>query len=305
MCIRDSFETGHSSTSVSAAAGLARAARLQGVECQVIAMIGDGALSGGMAFEALNDVGQHEDNVIIILNDNQMSIDRAVGGLSRHLEKVRLSRRYWKLKSTWEPRLERMGRPGRRISTWLRYLKRKGRSYIAADLNSVFFEQLGFRYYGPVDGHDLFQLIDYFRHIKEIPGPVLLHVSTVKGKGYDFAESEPSEYHGVAPFVIENGACRTSTKCETFSDVFGKEMLALAEKEPRLIAISAAMTSGTGLLAFETTYPNRFFDVGIAEQHAVTLAAGFEMCIRDRYQRRTRHDLPSTLPRRRTGRELV
>ncbi|HHT44978.1 MAG TPA: 1-deoxy-D-xylulose-5-phosphate synthase [Fastidiosipila sp.] len=271
----DVFETGHSSTSVSAAAGLARAARLQGVECQVIAMIGDGALSGGMAFEALNDVGQHEDNVIIILNDNQMSIDRAVGGLSRHLEKVRLSRRYWKLKSTWEPRLERMGRPGRRISTWLRYLKRKGRSYIAADLNSVFFEQLGFRYYGPVDGHDLFQLIDYFRHIKEIPGPVLLHVSTVKGKGYDFAESEPSEYHGVAPFVIENGACRTSTKCETFSDVFGKEMLALAEKEPRLIAISAAMTSGTGLLAFETTYPNRFFDVGIAEQHAVTLAAGF------------------------------
>lgn len=271
----DVFETGHSSTSVSAAAGLARAARLQGVECQVIAMIGDGALSGGMAFEALNDVGQHEDNVIIILNDNQMSIDRAVGGLSRHLEKVRLSRRYWKLKSTWEPRLERMGRPGRRISTWLRYLKRKGRSYIAADLNSVFFEQLGFRYYGPVDGHDLSQLIDYFRHIKEIPGPVLLHVSTVKGKGYDFAESEPSEYHGVAPFVIENGACRTSTKCETFSDVFGKEMLALAEKEPRLIAISAAMTSGTGLLAFETTYPNRFFDVGIAEQHAVTLAAGF------------------------------
>lgn len=270
----DVFETGHSSTSLSAAAGLSRAAKLSCEKKQVVALIGDGALSGGMAFEALNDIGQHEDNVIIILNDNQMSIDRAVGGLSRHLEKVRLSRRYWKLKSAWEPRLERMGRPGRRISTWLRYLKRKGRSFVSVDLNSVFFEQLGFRYYGPIDGHNVSQLIDYFRHIKDIPGPVLFHVSTLKGRGYDFAESEPSEYHGVAPFVIENGACKTGGTCETFSQVFGQEMLTLAEDDKKIIAISAAMTAGTGLLPFELRYPDRFFDVGIAEQHAVTLAAG-------------------------------
>ncbi|HHU11718.1 MAG TPA: 1-deoxy-D-xylulose-5-phosphate synthase [Clostridiaceae bacterium] len=271
----DAFETGHSSTSVSAAAGIARANRLQGRDDRVIALIGDGALSGGMAFEAMNDVGHGEDNLLVILNDNQMSIAKGVGGLARHLEKVRLSRRYRKLKSTVETRMEKLGGFGRGIASLLRAVKRVGRSLVSRGQVNVYFEELGFRYYGPVDGHDLAAVIDHLKHVRDIPGPVLLHVETVKGKGYEFAESEPSAYHGVAPFIIENGVCRTKPPCVTFSEVFGGTLTSLAAGDERIVAISAAMTDGTGLRPFLAAYPDRFFDVGIAEQHAVTLAAGF------------------------------
>jgi 1-deoxy-D-xylulose-5-phosphate synthase len=271
----DAFETGHSSTSISAALGFSRAAALRGEKRRAIAVIGDGALSGGMSFEALNDAGQRGDDLLVIVNDNQMSISRNVGGLAAHLENIRISGRYRRLKSRWEPRLERLGAPGRFLTKWLRRLKRAGREFIHKD--TVLFEKLGFRYYGPVDGHDTETLIERLTLLSEIPGPVVLHVLTRKGKGYLFAESEPADYHGVAPFVIENGLCQVSGEDRhrrSFSDVFGEEVVALAKEDKRVIAISAAMTLGTGLSVFSERFPERFFDVGIAEQHAVTLAAG-------------------------------
>ncbi|MDD4138647.1 MAG: 1-deoxy-D-xylulose-5-phosphate synthase [Eubacteriales bacterium] len=268
----DCFNTGHSSTSISAALGLGRAQRYLEHAGLTIAVIGDGALTGGMAFEALNDAGQSGENLIVILNDNQMSIGRNVGGLARHLEKLRISTPYLRMRGSIENlvvRIPLIGRPSLRL---LRRAKQLTRMAILRQ--GVFFEQLGFKYYGPIDGHDLPGLIQHLKAISGLGGPLLLHVVTQKGRGYRYAEESPDLYHGVAPFVVENGVANGSGAVHSFSDAFGRALVDLAFHNSRICAISAAMTSGTGLAGFAKAFPARFFDVGIAEQHAMTLAAG-------------------------------
>ena len=270
----DAFNTGHSSTSISAAAGLARAARFRGLNQKTVALIGDGALTGGMAYEAMNDVVQQNDDLLIIINDNQMSIDENVGGLSHHLEKLRTAPGYNKMKSRWKRWLGKVPLIGKPAINMMSKLKEDLRQ-LDRD-SSKFFEEWGFRYYGPVDGHDIDSLIRHLRTVRERKGPVILHVLTKKGHGYQFAESAPERWHGVAPFLIESGLPPHPDKkgIPTFSKVFGSHLCEMAEKDDRIVAISAAMTSGTGLADFAERYPDRFFDVGIAEQHALTLAAG-------------------------------
>ena len=268
----DCFNTGHSSTSISAALGLSRAMDRLGKAGRSIAVIGDGALTGGMAFEALNDAGHSHENLIVILNDNQMSISRNVGGLSRHLENLRISPNYIRLKTGIDSLLLKTPLVGRPIYNLLQMFKRLARQTVQHQ--GILFEQLGFRYYGPINGHDIDSLRQHLRTIRQFKGPVLLHVLTQKGRGYPFAEASPDIYHGVAPFVVENGVSNGKGSGCTFSEEFGSCMTALASVNTKICAISAAMTSGTGLSDFAVQYPARFFDVGIAEQHAVTLAAG-------------------------------
>ena len=273
----DFFNTGHSSTSISAALGFSRALARSGKGGHAIAVIGDGALTGGMAFEALNDAGQSGENLIVILNDNQMSINRNVGGLSKHLENLRISKKYLRIKSRLDALLLKMPVIGHFLYNGTQMVKRIAR--LILQRQGVFFEQLGFRYYGPIDGHDLPSLQNHLHAIQDLPGPILLHVLTQKGKGYRFAEESPDLYHGVAPFVVENGVCSAGPAPaagmpHSFSEAFGQRLEALARHNPRICAISAAMTAGTGLAGFAENYPARFFDVGIAEQHAVTLAGG-------------------------------
>jgi 1-deoxy-D-xylulose-5-phosphate synthase len=275
----DFFNTGHSSTSISAALGLSRAMNRLGRAGHVIALVGDGALTGGMAFEAMTDAGQSGENLIIILNDNQMSIGRNVGGLSRHLENLRISPHYIRIRSRLDAFLMKIPLLGRPISQMIRFFKMAAR--MAIQQQGIFFEQLGFRYYGPIDGHDLPGLLYHLKAIQELKGPVLLHVLTQKGRGYRYAEESPDLYHGVAPFVIENGISNGScvspdpaAKPASFSTAFGSLLKVKAAQDPRICAISAAMTTGTGLGGFASSFPGRFFDVGIAEQHAMTLAAG-------------------------------
>lgn len=271
----DFFNTGHSSTSISAALGMCRAMAHAGRIGHTLAVIGDGALTGGMAFEALNDAGQKGDNLIVILNDNQMSIGRNVGGLSRHLEKLRISTRYIRLKSRTEEALRRLPFIGRTLLGLLQWFKRVTR--FAIQNQGSYFEQLGFRYYGPIDGHDLTDLLHHMKNITDMSGPVLLHVLTQKGKGYRYAEESPHLYHGVAPFMVENGVNLNGSgmkKVHSFSEAMGSQMVELARRNPKICAISAAMTASTGLSEFEAQFPARFYDVGIAEQHAMTMAAG-------------------------------
>jgi 1-deoxy-D-xylulose-5-phosphate synthase len=272
----DFFNTGHSSTSISAALGLSRAMSRTGNPGHVIALVGDGALTGGMSFEAMNDAGQSCENLIVILNDNQMSIGRNVGGLSRHLENLRISPKYIRIKSRLDEMLKKIPLIGRPLVRMLNSIKMLAR--MSLQQSGILFEQLGFKYYGPIDGHDLPGLLYHLKAIQEMKGPVLLHVLTQKGRGYRYAEESPDLYHGVAPFVIENGICNGSANgsaCPaTFSAAFGNHLAVLARSDDRICAISAAMTSATGLSDFADLFENRFFDVGIAEQHAMTLAAG-------------------------------
>jgi 1-deoxy-D-xylulose-5-phosphate synthase len=271
----DCFNTGHSSTSISAALGIVRANAIRGVHDRVVAVIGDGALTGGMAFEALNDAGQSGLDILVILNDNQMSIGKNVGGLSKHLENIRVSKRYIGLKNKTVKILSR-NRCGRLLKRLLERFRDLLKFLFKP--SKVLFEDLGFKYYGPVDGHDLHELEMHLEAIKEIRGPVLMHVNTRKGRGYEFAESSPDKYHGVAPFEIANGLPvphDDHASCyRSFSDAFAASLSELAGEDPGIVAISAAMTSGTGLDLFQRSYPDRFFDVGIAEQHALTMAAG-------------------------------
>ncbi len=268
----DFFNTGHSSTSISAALGLSRAMSRQDPDQRAIALIGDGALTGGMAFEALNDAGQAHENLIVILNDNQMSISKNVGGLSKHLDNLRISPNYLRLRSRVDsvlPRIPLIGKPIYKLEQQIKRIIRRG-----VQQQGILFEQLGFQYYGPVDGHDLESLRDHLKAIRQLKGPVLLHVLTQKGKGYKFAEDEPSLYHGVAPFIIEQGVENGKAGVPSYSQVFGRYLVSKAKQDPKVCAISAAMTSGTGLGDFAQQFPERFYDVGIAEQHAVTMAAG-------------------------------
>jgi 1-deoxy-D-xylulose-5-phosphate synthase len=267
----DIFNTGHSSTSISAALGMARARDLKGEDYTVAAVIGDGALTGGMALEALNDAGISRTNLLVILNDNGMSIAPNVGGISRYLSRLRMRPLYFKTRESIQSLIDRrLPRSGKRIRRALHRIKNIMKSVL---MPSMFFEDLGFRYYGPIDGHDMRELVKAFEQAKTMRGPVLLHVCTVKGKGYKYAEEHPNIFHGIAPFEIETGALKKNGG-ENYSEVFGREICELAADDPNLVAITAAMPDGTGLNTFREIYPKRFFDVGIAEQHAVTLAAG-------------------------------
>jgi 1-deoxy-D-xylulose-5-phosphate synthase len=271
----DCFNTGHSSTSISAALGLSRAMSHSDRTGHAIAIIGDGALTGGMAFEALNDAGQSGENLIVILNDNQMSIGKNVGGLARHLEKLRISTPYLRIRTRMENLLLHVPFIGKPVLRLMKRIKQLAR--MTVQRQGIFFEQLGFHYYGPVDGHDLPALVHHLRAIAGLSGPILLHVVTQKGRGYRYAEESPDLYHGVAPFVVENGVGngRNPTgRLHSFSESFGRSLVELARSNSKICAISAAMTSGTGLTEFARMYPARFYDVGIAEQHAMTLAAG-------------------------------
>ena len=266
----DCFNTGHSSTSISAALGYAKARDLMQEDYVVAAVIGDGALTGGMAFEALNDVGRSSNNMIIILNDNGMSISKNVGGFSRYLSKIRTQPIYYKAKEDFEDFLHKLPGIGNKAAKALK--RAKGTiKYIV--IPSMLFEEIGLKYLGPIDGHDIGELTKVLSNARGMKGPVLIHVKTQKGKGYQFAESKPQKFHGVSPFEIETGEVKVNNG-HTYSSIFGEKIAALAEKDPKLVAITAAMPLGTGLDEFSKKYPRRFFDVGIAEQHAVTFAAG-------------------------------
>jgi 1-deoxy-D-xylulose-5-phosphate synthase len=254
----DTFLAGHASTSLSIAAGLVAARRLNGGKQRIVAVIGDGALSGGMAMEALNNLGRAKGQCLVVLNHNDMSISRSVGGMARALNRLRT--RSWYLRARESPLVSR-GLHG--LRTLLKRLY----------LPTIFFEELGYRYFGVVDGHDIGKLIEAIDMVKDIQQPVVLQVVTVKGKGYDLAERRPSEFHGVAPFLIENGLSKQEKSMPTYSDVFGETLMRLAENDPRIVAITAAMMDGTGLAEFARSFPDRCFDVGIAEQHAVGMAA--------------------------------
>lgn len=265
----DAFGVGHSSTSISAALGIARARDIKHEDYNVIAVIGDGALTGGMALEALNDVGFNKTNMIIVLNDNQMSISKNVGGLSNHLNKLRLDHSYNKLKEDINSTLSNSN-AGKTVVQCLHRVKDSLKHLLVP---SMLFENMGIKYIGPIDGHDIELMNEVFSKAQEINGPVIIHTVTHKGKGYEFAEKNPNKFHGVSPFDLESGESYMPAK-KTYSKVFGDTMVELAEKNNNIVAITAAMPDGTGLKEFSQKYSNRFFDVGIAEEHATTLAAG-------------------------------
>ena len=267
----DAFDTGHSSTSLSAALGLLRAKRLQNEDGFVVALIGDGALTGGMAFEALNDIGQSEMPLIIIFNDNNMSISRNVGAISHHLNEVRSSHGYLNFKKKTESFLTRHFHNGEKIHEKLSRFRDRLKYFLLP--NNVFFENFGIKYWGPVDGHDIAAMEETFERAKSLERPVIIHVITKKGKGYLPAEEMPEKFHGIGKFDPCTGETKPSTKIGN-SAVMGDMLCSLARENPQIAAVCAAMPLSTGLVSFSEFFPERFFDVGIAEGHAVTMAAG-------------------------------
>ena len=265
----DAFVAGHASSSVSIALGMARARTLLGQDYDVVAVIGDGAATGGMVFEGLNDVAVSREPMVIVLNDNEMSIDKNVGGFAKHLSRLRTKDRYLSMKQRYRRRLSKNA-VGRLIYRTTRSVKDWFKRML---LPITLFENMGLTYIGPVDGNDLPSLINLLRLARDMKKPVLVHVLTKKGKGYSFAEQNPSKFHGIGKFNPETG--ETAGKSgETFSESFGKTMVELGKEDNRVCAITAAMPGGTGLLEFKKTYPKRTFDVGIAEEHAVSMAGG-------------------------------
>ena len=265
----DSFNTGHSSTSISAALGIAQAKKLKKEPGHVIAVIGDGALTGGLAYEGLNNAGRFDGNFIVILNDNTMSISRNVGSISRHLSALRTTPGYLKAKGDVESALDRIpvvGTPVYRVISCSKALMKR------VLYNSTIFEDMGFAYYGPFHGHDMEQLLEVLQSVKRIDRPVFLHIMTKKGRGYPFAEKDPGVFHGVSGFDVKTG--KSAAASTNFSSVFGNALCEIAEKDPTICAITAAMQEGTALTGFAKQFPQRFFDVGIAEQHAITFAGG-------------------------------
>lgn len=269
----DCFNTGHSSTSISAALGIARARDLKNENYSVVAVIGDGAMTGGMAYEALNDAGRSNSNFIVILNDNEMSIGQNVGAMSRYLSKLRTDPFYTKTKEDLDNFLGRMPNFSKKAKHVLSKFKGTVKYLFTP---GMFFEQLGYKYYGPVDGHNIEEISKTLIAAKKIKGPVLIHLNTQKGKGYSFAEESPDVFHGIAPFEVETGET-FGTSSPDYSAVFGETLTTIAASNYKVVAISAAMVKGTGLGKFSSEFPNRFFDVGIAEQHAVTSAAGLSV----------------------------
>jgi len=268
----DIYGVGHASTSISAALGIATARDLKGEDFFVVSVVGDGALTGGLAFEGINQAGHLKKNkFIIILNDNEMSISKNVGALSRYLTKISTKKLYLQMEAdVWEllGKIPSLGGKARKLA------KRIKESIKNLVVPTILFEELGFRYIGPMDGHNIEELVSTFREIQNIPGPVLVHVVTQKGKGYFFAEKNAEKFHGVGSFYKATGNSKANSKKKKYSEVFGDKIVEMASKDNRIVAITAAMKDGTGLKKFSKTFPERFFDVGIAEQHAVTFACG-------------------------------
>ena len=266
----DCFNTGHSSTSISAALGMARARDLKGENNSVVAVIGDGALTGGMAIEALNDAGFSKCKMTVILNDNEMSISPNIGGLNMFLSKLRTKKLYTKSNISGKKIIGKIPVFGKPIVKIVQRLKRSVKQLI---IPKMFFEDIGFTYLGPVDGHNIEQLENILKLSKQVDTPVLIHVLTKKGKGYKIAEENPDKFHATGPFDLKTGKPKKAKGLD-YSKVFGNKLVEMAEKNDKIVAITASMKDGTGLTKFQKQFPKRFFDIGIAEQHAVTLAAG-------------------------------
>lgn len=270
----DVWEAGHSSTSLSAAMGMALARDLKGESNRVVAVIGDGALTGGMALEALNHIGHEKKDLIVILNDNEMSIAPNVGALHHYLGKIRTDRHYHKAKDELQQLLNKIPAIGGKLAKTAERFK-DSLKYLL--VSGILFEQFGFTYLGPVDGHDIEQVIDIMKQADSMPGPVLVHVLTVKGKGYSPAEADSFKWHGITPYKIESGQVVKAVGPPVYTDVFGQMLIELAEKDDRIVAVTPAMPGGSGLLPFAAKFPNRMIDVGIAEQHAATMSAALAM----------------------------
>lgn len=265
----DTFYSGHSGTSVSSAFGIAEANKIKKNNNYTVAVIGDGSFTGGLVYEALNNAGRSKTNLIVILNDNEMSISKNVGSVARYLTKIRSKKRYVRMKAKLERFLDRIPLIGHSMASGLFNFKTAVKNLI---YESTIFEKMGFRYMGPIDGHDIGMMCEALETAKSLGSPVLLHVNTVKGKGYNYAEKDPSHFHGISDFDIDTGEPHSSG--DTFCNEFGKLMCKMAEKDKRITLITAAMSLGTGLTEFSEKYSERFFDVGIAEEHAVTFASG-------------------------------
>ena len=263
----DTFGTGHASTSISAALGMALARDFKGESSEILAVIGDGSLTGGMAFEALNHAGQIKTDLVVVLNDNEMSISPTVGGLSQRIDRLRTSQIYNRFRADVADLARRFGN---RATLLAQRIDDSARVLL---MNGMLFESLGFRYFGPVDGHDIPRLIDIFNRVKNIKGPVLVHIATQKGKGYKAAEENPTKFHSAPPFDVSTGQ-RVKKSGVTYTNAFSSALVKLGTEDERIVAITAAMPDGTGLIGFMEKFPHRCFDVGIAEQHTVTLAAG-------------------------------
>ena len=265
----DAFVAGHASSAVSIALGMARARTLLHQDYQVVALLGDGAATGGMAYEGLNDAADSKEPIVVVLNDNEMSIGRSVGGIAHHFSRLRTSEKYLGIKRWYRSTLYSIP-GGKRIYLFSSRAKNRIKHFL---LQTTIFENMGFKYLGPVNGHDVRELITVLRAAKDLQEPTLVHVVTKKGKGYAPAEEDPAKFHGIGKFDPVTGK-KLAPKVRTFSDAFGDTMVALAAREPRLCAITAAMPGGTGLLKYMQQYPQRLFDVGIAEEHAVSMAGG-------------------------------
>ena len=268
----DVFDSGHSSNSISAGLGFAAARCLNKTDEKIVCLIGDGAMTGGIAYEALNNVSLVNGNFIIVLNDNQMSISGNIGGLSGQLSRLRTGNLYIKLKDSVTDSLEKIPGVGDPL---VRAIRRTKNSLKQLMVPGMFFEEMGIKYLGPVDGHNIKEVLKVLRYASRIDGPVLVHVVTKKGKGYEFAEKRPDKFHGTGPFELSTGETKKGNP--TYTDVFSKTMLRLGEKHDNLVAITAAMADGTGLKKFKVNFPERFFDVGIAEGHAVSFATGLAL----------------------------
>ena len=266
----DAFNTGHSSTSISVALGMAKARDLKGEQNNIVAIIGDGALTGGMAYEALNHAGRANTNLIVILNDNEMSISKNVGGMPEYLNKIRTQPIYFKVKEDIDVMLNKIPTIGESAKKALKKVKGSIKYMV---MPGIIFEELGFKYLGPVDGHDIESMTKILERAKNVKGPVIIHALTKKGKGYKFSEENPDKFHGIGAFDVDTGETLSSRK-DSYSKVFGESLVDIAKNNDRVVTISAAMPSGTKTDLFAKQYKDRFFDVGIAEQHAVTFAAG-------------------------------
>ena len=267
----DSFDTGHSSTSISAGLGMVKARDIQGKKNTIVSMIGDGSMTGGMAYEALNNASRLETNFIVVLNDNNMSISENVGGVSKYLNSIRTADTYLELKEGVYNSLHGKSKYGDKVVSQIRRAKSSFKQLVVP---GMFFEDMGVTYLGPVDGHDIRAMVRMLGEAKKIKGAVLVHVITQKGRGYGPAERHPARFHGAEPFDIETGIPSKPRNKANYTDIFSTVMCKLGQRDEQVVAITAAMADGTGLKRFRNMYPERFFDVGIAEEHAVTFAAG-------------------------------
>lgn len=269
--VHDPFTTGHGGASISTALGIAMANKLQGNKRKAIAIIGDASLVSGMAFEAMNHAGHLRDNLIVILNDNEMSISKTVGALSRHLNKIITNPTYNHIRKDIEHFIRKMPKVG---ESMIKAAKRLDEGLKNLLVPGLVFEELGFRYFGPVDGHSIRGLVQIFKNISSIETPILLHVLTKKGKGYKIAECDPIKWHASTPFHVESGEIKKKASVTTYTQVFGEKAVEMAGRNSKVVAITAAMCDGTGLIEFAKEFPERFFDVGICEEHGVAFAAG-------------------------------